>query len=67
MFAIETVKSYPKDYTETTNVAQDELRKNTRPELTEKVEDMDSYYVIYIGYRNSLRDHGIEVNKNFIK
>ena len=52
MFAIETVKSYPKDYTETTNVAQDELRKNTRPELTEKVEDMDSYDVIYIGYPN---------------
>jgi len=43
MFEIETVKSYPKDYTGITNVAQDELRKNTRPELTERVEDMDSY------------------------
>jgi flavodoxin len=52
MFEIETVKSYPKDYTETTNVAQDELRENARPELTEIVDDMDSYDVIYIGYPN---------------
>ena len=52
MFEIKAVKSYPKDYTETTNVAQDELRENARPELTEIVDDMDSYNVIYIGYPN---------------
>lgn len=52
MFEIKTVKSYPKDYTETTNVAQDELRENARPELTEIVDDMDSYDVIYLGYPN---------------
>jgi len=52
MFQIKTVKSYPDDYTETTNVAQEEKRKNTRPELTEMVKDMDSYDVIYIGYPN---------------
>lgn len=52
MFEIQTVKSYPKDYTETTNVAQKELRENARPELTEIVEDMDSYDVIYLGYPN---------------
>lgn len=52
MFEIKTVKSYPEDYTETTNVAQEELRKNSRPELTEIVDDMDSYDVIYIGYPN---------------
>ncbi|MBP2626629.1 MAG: hypothetical protein H6Q68_1340 [Firmicutes bacterium] len=52
MFQIETVKSYPKDYTETTNVAQEEKRANARPELTEIVDDMDSYDVIYIGYPN---------------
>ena len=49
---IKTVKSYPDDYTETTNVAQEEKRKNARPELVEKVNDMDSYDVIYIGYPN---------------
>ena len=50
MFKIETVKSYPKDYTEATNVAQEEKKKNARPGLTEKVENMDAYEVIYIGY-----------------
>jgi flavodoxin len=50
LFHIETVKSYPDDYTETTNVAKEEKRKNARPELTGKVEDMDSYEVIFIGY-----------------
>ena len=52
MFEIKTVKSYPKDYTETTNVAKEELRENARPELIEKVDDIDSYDVIYIGYPN---------------
>ena len=52
MFQIETVKSYPADYTETTNVAQDEKRENARPELAEAVDHMDAYDVIYIGYPN---------------
>ena len=52
MFEIKTVKSYPEDYTETTNVAKEELSNNSRPELTEIVNDMDSYAVIYIGYPN---------------
>ncbi|HWT76468.1 MAG TPA: flavodoxin [Mobilitalea sp.] len=51
-FHIETVKSYPTDYTETTEVAQQELRKNVRPELTGHVENMDSYEVIFLGYPN---------------
>ena len=33
MFRIETVKSYPKDYTETTQVAREEQRENARPGL----------------------------------
>ena len=52
MFRIDTVKPYPEDYTETTNVAREEQRKNGRPELTDVVDDMDSYEVIYIGYPN---------------
>ncbi len=52
MFEIKTVETYPKNYTETTNVAKKELRENARPELTEVVDDMDSYNVIYIGYPN---------------
>jgi flavodoxin len=52
IFQIRTVKSYPVDYTETTNAAHKEQRENARPELTEIVDNMDSYDVIYIGYPN---------------
>jgi flavodoxin len=52
LFKIDTVKLYPEDYTETTNVAMDEKRKNARPELTGTVDDMDAYDVIYLGYPN---------------
>lgn len=52
LFQIETVKAYPKDYTETTQVAQDEKRANARPELTGIVAEMNAYDVIYLGYPN---------------
>lgn len=51
-FRIDTVKSYPDDYTETTEVAQKEMRENARPELSAHVENMDSYDVIFLGYPN---------------
>jgi flavodoxin len=46
------VKSYPEDYTETTDVAKEELRNKVRPELTAKVNSMDLYNIIYLGYPN---------------
>ncbi len=52
LFEIDTIKPYPTDYTETTNVAMDEKRGNARPELTATVDNMDSYDVIYLGYPN---------------
>jgi flavodoxin len=52
IFKINTVKTYPEDYTETTNVAQKEKTNNARPELTEKVSNMDTYDVIILGYPN---------------
>lgn len=52
LFEIDTVEAYPKDYTETTNVAMDEKRKNARPVLTATLDNMDSYDVIYLGYPN---------------
>ena len=51
-FRIETEKSYPEDYTETTLVAQDELRKKTRPPLTAQVTGMEGYDVIILCYPN---------------
>ncbi len=52
VFRIDTVKSYPEDYTETTDVAKKELHDNARPELSSHVENMDSYNVIFLGYPN---------------
>jgi flavodoxin len=52
LFQIETVKSYPMDYTETTKIAQKEFRGNERPELTNTVVNMDEYAVIFLGYPN---------------
>ncbi|NLI92582.1 MAG: flavodoxin [Peptococcaceae bacterium] len=52
LFRIETVNVYPEDYTETTKVAQQELRANARPELTGHLDSMASYDVIFLGYPN---------------
>ena len=52
VFQIDTVKSYPKDYSATTNMAKKELNENARPELSSHVENMESYNVIFLGYPN---------------
>ena len=52
LFEIQTVKSYPVDYTETTEVATAEKRANARPELSTHVNDMDQYDTIILGYPN---------------
>lgn len=52
VFRIDTVKSYPKDYTATTSVAKKELNENARPELSSHVENMESYNLIFLGYPN---------------
>ncbi|HEY8890264.1 MAG TPA: flavodoxin [Clostridium sp.] len=52
LFEIKTVKKYPADYTETTNVAQVEKNQNARPELATHVENMDEYDTIILGYPN---------------
>lgn len=52
MFHIESITAYPKDYTETTEVAKNELRAKARPKLTGRVENMKVYDVIFLGYPN---------------
>jgi flavodoxin len=52
MFHIESVTAYPNDYTETTEVAKNELRTKARPKLTRQVENMGAYDVIILGYPN---------------
>ena len=52
LFEIRTVKAYPVDYTETTEVAAVEKRNNERPELAAHVDNMDEYDTIILGYPN---------------
>jgi flavodoxin len=52
MFHIESVTAYPKEYTEATEVAKNELRAKARPKLTEQVENMGAFDVIFLGYPN---------------
>jgi flavodoxin len=52
VFRIDTIKSYPEDYTETINVAKKEQHDNARPELSSYVENMNFYNVIFLGYPN---------------
>ena len=48
LFQITPVKAYPEDYTETTKVAQHEIDNNIHPELSSKVENIESYDVIFL-------------------
>jgi flavodoxin len=52
LFPVEAVNAYPGDYTETTEVAKQELRTNARPKLTRHLETLASYDLIFLGYPN---------------
>ena len=48
-FKIERATPYPADYDECTEEAQQEQRKNARPELKNTLDNLDDYDVIYLG------------------
>jgi flavodoxin len=50
MLRLETVKEYPADYTETTEVARTELREKARPRLRDQPKSIDGYDTIFLGY-----------------
>lgn len=52
LFKIEQAEPYAKDYNECIAQAQDDQRKNARPELKSCPETLDEYDVIYLGYPN---------------
>lgn len=52
MFRIDTVKRYPVDYNECTLTAKEELKENARPGLSDKVDDMVPYDIVFLGYPN---------------
>lgn len=49
LYHIETVVPYPEDYTECTEVAQEELRNGTRPALSGTVDNMEQYDIVFVG------------------
>ncbi|SFR16592.1 flavodoxin [Desulfoscipio geothermicus] len=52
IFKIVTVDPYPTNYNAVVNLAKQEQKNDYRPELATKVENMDSYDVIFVGYPN---------------
>ena len=52
VFQIDTVKKYSADYMVCIDEAKEELRAKARPELSARVENMDQYDTIILGYPN---------------
>lgn len=52
LFEIVSKDPYSRNYSEVVEQASKELREDYRPRLKTKVEDMDSYDVIFVGYPN---------------
>ena len=52
LFKVESEVEYPADYMECIDVAKKELQDDARPTLKEKLEDIDEYDTVYIGFPN---------------
>lgn len=52
LFEVETVKTYPADYTACTKEAQAELRRGERVAVKEYKSDLEYYDTIFVGYPN---------------
>lgn len=52
LFEIRTVIPYPEEYRPCTEIAKKEKEMNARPELKTKIDRMEEYDVVFIGYPN---------------
>ena len=50
LFEIKPVKEYPAGYKECTEVAKQEQAENARPEIATKIENLQEYDTIFLGY-----------------
>ena len=50
IYKIETINTYPEDYTELTEIAKKEKEENARPKLKNKFENIADYDTIILGY-----------------
>lgn len=51
-FSILTTEYYPTNYRDSTNVAKEEQSSDARPELSNHVENMEDYDIIFLGFPN---------------
>lgn len=49
---LETETPYPSDYDELVDYAQEEQRENARPALSTRIDNIDEYDTIFLGYPN---------------
>jgi flavodoxin len=52
IFEIRTVRRYAPDFDTTVDQAREDLRNDARPELAEKVANMQDYDVVFLGFPN---------------
>ena len=52
LFEIEPETPYTDDYDAVVDLAQEEQRENARPAISNQIENIDEYDVIYVGYPN---------------
>lgn len=52
LFKVESAREYPSDYMECIDVAKKEQQDGARPLLKEKLDDIDGYDTVYIGFPN---------------
>ena len=52
LFSIITENKYPSDYNKCINQARKERDNNDRPKLTQKVNNIDNYDIIFLGFPN---------------
>lgn len=59
IFQIVPMEPYTDDYDTLLDIAQEEQRNNARPEISDSIENFDSYEVIYLGFPNWLAYHNL--------
>lgn len=52
LFQIETTKTYPGDHDTLVDEASQEQDEDARPELSSKIDNLDQYDVVFVGYPN---------------
>lgn len=52
LFSIQTVEKYPSDYDETVDQGQKEQSDDTRPKLSNSIENIDNYDIVFLGFPN---------------